>query len=97
MDKNLFKGPSTTIEKEMLETLGLSSRVKFPTRRLVTLWKNTRWNSMITTWCSTALGQATFNLSTWDAMASCRIDDVSVEPRGDFLIGDFGLRKIVLV
>lgn len=78
MDENLFKGTIVAIEREMLETLGLSGPVKFPIRRLITLWKNSNWRSMITRWCETALGQATFNISTWEWMASCRMDDVSL-------------------
>jgi hypothetical protein len=61
----------------MLESLGLSGRVKFPVRRLATLWKNEPWNQMITRWCKLAIGQSTFTISTFEWMASCRIDEVS--------------------
>ena len=73
----LFKGSSKSVEQEMLEHLRLSSRVKFPVRRLATLWRNLSWKPMITRWCRTLIGQATFNISTFEWMASCRIDDVS--------------------
>lgn len=73
----LFQGSNRSIEQEMLEQLRLSSRVKFPVRRLATLWRNLSWRPMITQWCRTLIGQATFNISTFEWMASCRIDDVS--------------------
>jgi len=77
-DSTLFQGTNTEVQKEMLETLGLSSRVKFPIRRLVTLWKNSSWKSIITKWCCTAIGRSTFNISLWEDMARFRIDDVSL-------------------
>jgi hypothetical protein len=61
----------------MLDLLGLSGRVKFPVRRLGTIWRNKNWRPMITKWCEFSVGQATFNISTFEWMASCRIDDVS--------------------
>lgn len=73
----LFQGNSASIEREMREILGLSGPVRFPTSRLVTLWGNINWRSMITRWCHSEIGQSTFNISTWDAMAQRRIDDVS--------------------
>lgn len=72
----LFQGSNRSVEQEMLEQLRLSSRVKFPVRRLATLWKNLSWRPMITRWCRTLIGQATFTISTFEWMASCRIDDV---------------------
>ncbi|KAF2474018.1 uncharacterized protein BDR25DRAFT_352496 [Lindgomyces ingoldianus] len=74
-DNTLFQGPKTEVERQMLEHLGLSGRVKFPVRRLGTLWRNQNWKQMITRWCEFLLGQATFNISTFEWMASCRIDD----------------------
>jgi hypothetical protein len=65
------------LEKRMLDILCLSSETRFPISRLVTLWKNERWRPMITRWCRTHIGRATFNISIWDRMASYRIDDVS--------------------
>lgn len=73
----LFQGSNRSVEQEMLEHLRLSGRVKFPVRRLATLWRNLSWRPMITRWCRTSIGQATFNISTFEWMASCRIDDVS--------------------
>ncbi|KAK7178108.1 hypothetical protein PSPO01_15842 [Paraphaeosphaeria sporulosa] len=74
-DGNLFKDSNKVVEQQMLEHLGLSSRVKFPVRRLATLWKNERWNQMITRWCRFPMGQSLFTISTFEWMASCRIDD----------------------
>ncbi|KAI1097120.1 hypothetical protein F4804DRAFT_328591 [Jackrogersella minutella] len=74
-DATLFQGKNGPIQDEMLQTLGLSGRVKFPIRRLVTLWKNSTWREMITEWCQTSVGRATFNLSLWEEMARCGIDD----------------------
>ena len=76
-NSRLFQGSNQSVEQEMLEQLRLSSRVKFPVRRLATLWRNLSWRPMITRWCHTSIGQATFNISTFEWMASCRIDDVS--------------------
>ena len=76
-NSQLFQGSNRSVEQEMLEQLRLSSRVKFPVRRLATLWRNLSWRPMITRWCRTSIGQATFNISTFEWMASCRIDDVS--------------------
>jgi hypothetical protein len=93
-DTTLFQGKSGPIQDEMLQTLGLSGRVKFPIRRLVTLWKNIRWRDIITEWCQTSVGRATFNLSLWEEMARCRIDDVSY-PRATIVLSllrtSFGL------
>ncbi|KAF2462913.1 uncharacterized protein BDR25DRAFT_247182 [Lindgomyces ingoldianus] len=77
-DNTLFQGPKTDVEREMLEHLRLSGPVKFPVRRLCTLWRNQNWKRMITRWCEFSLGQATFNISTFEWMASCRIDDVTI-------------------
>ncbi len=79
-DAKLFRGTNSVVEAQMLDFLQLGSEVRFPVRRLVTLWKNERWNAMITLWCDTAVGRATFQISTWDWMASYRIDDVSCLP-----------------
>ncbi|KPM41002.1 hypothetical protein AK830_g5533 [Neonectria ditissima] len=71
---SLFQGKKADVEKEMLNILQLNSEVRFPISRLVTLWKNNRWRSMITSWCRTEVGRSTFNISTFDWMASYRID-----------------------
>ena len=79
----LFQGRNLDVESQMLDFLQLSSEVRFPTKRLVTLWKNVRWKAMITRWCETGLGRATFQISTWEWMSTCRIDDVRTSsPRG---------------
>jgi len=77
-DDSLFQGKDGSIRDEMLEMLGLSGQVQFPMRRLVTLWKNTTWAPMITRWCRTSIGRATFNVSLWEELARYRIDDVSL-------------------
>jgi hypothetical protein len=83
----LFRGKNSEIENQMLDFLQLRSDARFPTRRLVTLWKNARWKAMITRWCETSLGRATFQVSTWEWMSSCRIDDVSARHTPVF-VGD---------
>lgn len=75
---SVFQGKKYDVEKQMMDILRLTSTDKFPTARLVTLWKNNRWRPMITRWCATRLGRTTFNISTWDWMASYRIDNVSL-------------------
>lgn len=77
-DETLFRGSTTKVKEEMLETLGLSGRVGFPIDRLVTLWKNNSWRDMITRWCHTSMGLSTFNISLWAEMSRFRIDDVSL-------------------
>lgn len=62
----------------MLNVLCLSGTPKFPIGRLVTLWNNERWKLMITHWCEMAVGRGSLVLSTWEWMASKRIDDVRV-------------------
>lgn len=76
-DRTLFQGANGPIQQEMLERLDLSGRAQFPMRRLVTLWKNTHWYDMITRWCQTTIGRATFNISLWEEIARYRVDDVS--------------------
>jgi hypothetical protein len=75
---SFFKGSSLEVEEEIAQRLKLDGRVPFPASRMVTLLRNTKWNDMITRWCKTSLGEATFNISTWDEMARCRIDEVRV-------------------
>jgi hypothetical protein len=80
-DPTLFSPPKNknkqALERKMLDILCLHSETRFPISRLVTLWRNERWRPMITRWCQTQIGRATFNISIWDRMASYRIDDVS--------------------
>lgn len=64
----------------MTQQLGLNGRASFPVRRLGTLWRNPGWRDVITAWCRFPLGQATFNMSTFEWMSSCRIDEVSECP-----------------
>jgi len=78
-DSTLFQGSSKEVEEEMEAIANLGGRDEFPTRRMVTLWKNRSWKAMITRWCSTALGRSTFNISLWADLARCRIDDVSTD------------------
>lgn len=77
IDDTLFRGSHKEVESEMVEILGLAGKTRFPTRRLVTLWRNKNWREMITRWCSFPLGQATFNITAFEWLVSCRLDDVS--------------------
>lgn len=77
-DDSLFRGKKSETEEQMLDVLCLGGTPNFPVSRLITLWNNERWKRMITLWCETTVGRATLNLSTWEWMASRRIDDVSV-------------------
>lgn len=76
-DETLFIGKNAVVERQMLDKLGLSGRATFPVKRLCTLWKNNEWKNTITRWCQLAIGRLTFNISTFEWMAGCRIDDVS--------------------
>jgi hypothetical protein len=75
-DETLFQGSTKLMEEQMSTTLGLNGLTKFPVRRLGTLWRNSHWRSVITRWCQFPLGQHTFNISTFEWMSSCRLDDV---------------------
>ena len=62
--------------------LQLGATDAFPVGRVVTLWRNRRWREMVTRWYSTELGREMFTtLSTWEWMASMRVDNVSGEDR----------------
>ncbi|KAF4997267.1 hypothetical protein FGRMN_3979, partial [Fusarium graminum] len=63
------------LEERMRDIACLGSDAKFPISRLVTLWRNDRWRQMATEWCRITLGRSLFNISTWERMASYRIDD----------------------
>jgi hypothetical protein len=76
LDETLFQGSCADVQREILGALGLSGRTKFPIRRMATLWKNKQWRAMITRWCETEIGRATFSISLWVDMAKCRIDEV---------------------
>lgn len=75
-NKALFQGKKAVVEGQVLDILRLDGVDRFPVSRLVTLWKNNRWRCMITRWCETEIDRATFNISTWDWMASYGIDSV---------------------
>lgn len=100
-DNRLFCGKKEDVKAQMLDVLRLSSEDRFPLDRLVTLWNNDRWRSMITRWCESELGRATLNISTFDWMASYRIDNVRLfaSPRGgnDWLIRDVARRAVLVL
>ncbi|KAG6107106.1 hypothetical protein E4U13_007084, partial [Claviceps humidiphila] len=72
-----FQGKGTDISREMAETLELRNESGVPLTRLVSLWRNEKWRKMVTAWCQTAVGRATFKIRPWYMMMACRIDDVS--------------------
>jgi hypothetical protein len=63
--------------RQMVKTLQLHDEAGVPLRRLATLWKNERWKAIITPWCRTSVGRATFKIITWEWMVGCKIHDVS--------------------
>ncbi|KAG6153862.1 hypothetical protein E4U35_000598 [Claviceps purpurea] len=71
----LFQGKASEILTDMANTLGLGRDNGVPMARLVMLWRNEIWRGMATAWCRTAVGRATFRISTWSPMITCRIDD----------------------
>lgn len=75
-DRDLLSGKKVNDEDIVLDILQLRDIPRFPISRLLTLWDNDRWRPMITRWCETAVGRDLFNISTWEWMASCRIDNV---------------------
>lgn len=79
-DPGAFQGRMEDIMGQMADALQLHDESGVPLRRLATLWRNERWRGMITRWCGTVVGRATFRISTWDWMISCRIDDVRYSP-----------------
>ncbi|KAG6054518.1 hypothetical protein E4U32_006882 [Claviceps aff. humidiphila group G2b] len=70
-----FQGKGTDIAREMAETLELRNEIGVPMTRLVSLWRNKKWRKMVTAWCQTAVGRATFKIRPWYMMMACRIDD----------------------
>ena len=74
----IFHGTVDEMKEQMRDTLRLSSDTGFPLSRLVAVWRNERWRQMTTLWCETAVGRATFQISTWDWMICNRIDDVCI-------------------
>lgn len=75
-DPHLLHGNSADMEAQTLRALQLSGEIRFPLRRLVTIWRNERWREITTQWCATTVGRTTFQISTWDWMICHRIDDV---------------------
>lgn len=75
-DPSLFDGGTRDVERKLEQQLDLKRRAACPVRRLGTLWRNTAWQVIISRWCQYPLGLATFNVSTFEWMASCRFDDV---------------------
>ncbi|KAG6105360.1 hypothetical protein E4U14_005156 [Claviceps sp. LM454 group G7] len=71
----LFQGKASEIVDDMTNTLGLGRDNGVPMPRLVMIWRNEVWRAMATAWCKTALGRATFKITTWCPMITCRIDD----------------------
>ncbi|KAG6056375.1 hypothetical protein E4U32_005761 [Claviceps aff. humidiphila group G2b] len=70
-----FQGKGVDISREMAETLDLRNEGGFPMTRLVSLWRNEKWSKMVTSWCKTAVGRATFKIRPWYMMMACRIDE----------------------
>lgn len=75
-NERLFQGKKETVQQQMIDILQLTGAPQFPLSRLITLWQNQRWNPMITRMCESAVGRDLFNISTWEWLASCRVDDV---------------------
>lgn len=63
-------------EYEMKQHLSLSGSVDFPLKRLCTLWKSQSWKAMITELCRFAIGRSLFNITKFEWMRGCRVDDV---------------------
>ncbi|KAF6794953.1 hypothetical protein CMUS01_15976 [Colletotrichum musicola] len=68
-------GEQVGVDIKTVEMLRLGGEKQFPTRRLVTLWNHRRWRPITTRWCRTRLGLETFNISSFESMASLRIDE----------------------
>lgn len=94
-DCSLLSGKKVNDEDRVLDILQLRDMPRFPISRLLTLWDNDRWRPMITRWCETAVGRDLFNISTWEWMASCRIDNVGILPFCSLLIYNGGLGSFV--
>lgn len=76
-DPELLSGTVADSQQRVIQALKLGSDIQFPIRRLVTIGKNEKWMKMVSRWCETTLGRATFKISTWEWMISYRIDEVS--------------------
>lgn len=75
-DPELLRGRAVEVERRVVDILQLGSTPRFPTPRLVSIWRNERWRQVTTRWCETSLGRTTFQISTWDWMIRYRTDDV---------------------
>lgn len=66
---------ASLVDHKLVETLGIGAEHRFPTKRLVTLWLNKRWQDKTTRWCRTRLGLGSFSISLFEWLASHRIDE----------------------
>jgi hypothetical protein len=76
MDNSTFLSSGQLVEEEMKKYLLLSESMRFPVRRLCTLWRSHAWQPMITKFCATAVGRDLFSISVFELMLSCRMDAV---------------------
>ncbi|KAG6178740.1 hypothetical protein E4U36_006198 [Claviceps purpurea] len=70
-----FKGKRVEVMRDMTDTLDLSCTGGVPMNRLLALWGNDNWRTMITAWCKTTVGRTTFKIRPWSLMMACRIDE----------------------
>lgn len=71
-------------EQILAEMLHLRQRSgSCPVRRLGVLWRNPSWRSTITRLCRTRIGLDLFNVSTFEWMSGCRIDEVGAVRRNE--------------
>ena len=98
MDNTTFLSSEHLAEEDMKKHLLISEGMKFPVRRLCTLWRNRVWRPMITELCATAIGRDIFNICTFESMLSCRIDDVCTTlygPRHKLIVHSFGSHTLM--
>lgn len=75
----MFGGARRDVEEQLSRALKFNTREQFPVRRLAILWKNDRWRTFVTRLCGRRAGKDLFNISTFQKMSSCRIDDYLFE------------------
>src|SRR5947207_1617497 len=46
-------------------------------KRFSTLYRHQKWRPFVTDWCRTGYGRQTFSVSTWEGVASLRMDKAS--------------------
>lgn len=63
-------------ERYVLQSLQLGRESESMVGRLITLWRKHRWREALTEWNITAVGYATFNITTFWWMAALRLDEV---------------------